>query len=38
MAEIRSEIDTVNYLMKNAGRFPLLSGEQEIKLVLDGIN
>jgi RNA polymerase primary sigma factor len=32
MAEIRSEVDTVNYLMKNAGRFPLLTGEQEIEL------
>jgi RNA polymerase primary sigma factor len=32
MAEIRSEVDTVNYLMKNAGRVPLLTGAQEIEL------
>jgi RNA polymerase primary sigma factor len=32
MAEIRSDVDTVNYLMKNAGRYALLTGEQEIEL------
>lgn len=32
MAEIRSDGDTVHYLMKSAGRFPLLTGDQEIEL------
>jgi RNA polymerase primary sigma factor len=32
MAEIHSEMDTVKYLMKSAGRFPLLTGDQEIEL------
>jgi RNA polymerase primary sigma factor len=32
MAEIRSDGDAVNYLMKSAGKFPLLTGEQEIEL------
>ena len=32
MTEIRSENDTVYFLMKSAGKFPLLSGAQEIEL------
>jgi RNA polymerase primary sigma factor len=32
MTKIRSENDTVYFLMKRAGKFPLLTGEQEIEL------
>jgi RNA polymerase primary sigma factor len=32
MTEIRSENDTVYFLMKSAGKFPLLTGNQEIEL------
>lgn len=32
MAEIRTENDTVYFLMKSAGKFPLLTGDQEIEL------
>jgi RNA polymerase primary sigma factor len=32
MTEIRSENDTVYFLMKRAGKFPLLTGDQEIEL------
>jgi RNA polymerase primary sigma factor len=32
MTEIRSENDTIYFLMKSAGKFPLLTGDQEIEL------